>query len=859
MIKKYIIMLVVMLGCFIPLTVYAALPTPITNDMLIYSVPEGATKITIPRFELNKRNQVFSVESQYSTYSFIDLDGRGNGCYQIKKKDGVTRLNPYFMNGNNLTVKPNRNYLLSALVWCDFDKTDCEVYMGMYIWGKSENGETDSKVTLIDIFHGLPPDTNGQWYRFETILTTPEDASVCRVFGQYSGFADETDGVFYLGDIDLYELPEATLTPLNEGEGLTFGGSSGMFNMKVSDVKENGDLITISTNGSEHVFDKANDTITISQKIGLERELAVLTLNKPLENLELKSRTDNEAILTTGADGVSFGVQMDGMLIMSTQGSDLEVNVESQMGGFWNRLRDGNLICMDDVGGFSVNPAIPLGTGRLARYTAGDGVDFERPLGDTTFISSANPGWSVKWTISSGERLGVSPFPSREYDWEGSFDSLYANVYTTNQSNVYSTYRNNEKVKSVVLWDFTERSWGMSYSATHTVKDEEFFKEHINAAKSWDIEPTEYMSMYFYDRTLEEYLSEVKRHRDEYGITGVYTDGLPPLDWLKAYEGVRKLREIFPDGTLIAHTTGQNANGGPPLATPELYIPNIDSYMTYTLRGESVPGDTIDWKYPRFITTAYGASNTFGIMKSDGWFNNGESFDGDTKNSIYLLYNGRTRHGSGSRADYFAKLEKLEKNWKINGSDSNYYEKCYLPNIRRLARQTITDYPTETLVENTFDTDAQWKGENNGGVVGGSELKLTAGTDARFDFLTSYGKTDISFGFKTDDKAQWKIDINNAKGDKVISIAGLGNRVEYLNHRGGYTNCNTELPADSKNTITISADPVEGRFSLSINGETVLTNEGFYRYSSDLGSIKVINDFGTGEISFDNLTVQSGI
>ena len=848
-------------------------PPQVEISQLTGSRPNGAEVMLDYNLYRDLGEKPMAWDSAYTHFSYVSKSWFG-GYYKFSRVSGD---NSYFFSPTDkiFDVQPNRNYLVSALVYCDFDRVNSEVNIGIRV--DSDSGEKEN-INLIDGFHGLPSNTNGQWLRFETTVTTPPDAKQARFFGRWYGFSDP-DEVFCIADMEVSELPKNALSPLGVGEGLVFGGSSGMYNMKIEQTATTSSAITVKTNGAEYVFNKSTDSITVKQRIGNPRTLAEIKLGKSLANLALHGNpTEKEVVLTTGEGGMSFGVQMDGMLLVSTHGEDVTATVTSKIGGKWNRLLYGNLYSADDTGGFTVNPAIPLGTGRLARYTVINGVDFEKNLGDTTFISSAQPGWSISWTISSGERLGVTAFPPREYDWENSFDSNVANVSFSRETSVWQSYKKSFNMKYGILWDAFQGAYGMSYGTSYRPKDETKFKSHIAAAKSAGVEPVEYMSMFFWDGTLDEYISEVQRHKDTYGITGVYTDGVPPLDWLKAYEGMRRLREIFPDGCIIAHTTGQSANGGAPLATPEIFIPAIDSYATFTLRGEMVSGSTKDWPYPRYVTSGYGKSNVYGLQKYDAWTigektaTDGESTKTEKINMsaaeqqlFQLLYNGRARYDGSYSKGYMEILAKAKAHWEVNGWSDEYYEDCYLPYVRRLVREehaalvsggTLTGYPMVSIVAENFASENAWTQNNSTAILENGCLKIENGKSSFGDFLPSYGKTEISFKLKISALSQGRIDITDMYGNTAISILQTGDILRYLNRKGGYAVFGG-TSADSFVDVVISADPVAGKYDLSIGG-TKMQQLPFAIRTAELSGIKFSNG-GSTAVFVDDLFVNSGL
>lgn len=755
--------------------------------------------------------------------TFLPLDGV-TGAYRITRKnteESMNHGNPYFSlvrAGQTFAVKPNTPYMLSALIYCDFNKATSEAMLSV------------SDGMLVNLV-SLPWKTDG-WERFEKVIVTGTEVGTGAFGGSVAGgFKDETE-IFCVSDLCLIELPAYTLSPLGPGEGLTFGGSSGSLGMEAAAPKVSDMAVSVTTTGAEYIFNKTNNTVTASQRIGEERRLATVQLSKSLASLTVSSQSSTEVILTTGEGGVSFGIQMDGLMLISTHGTALTATCTGEISAPWSRLLSGHLMVRDDYGGFTVNPAIPVGTGRTARCEVLDEIDFARPRGDTAFMSQTPAGWRIAWTVDSGEMLGVSVFPCREYDWEESFASTYANFSSTSiaAGNRYAAYKEDYGVTKGVLWDFTERGWGMGNSDTYTPVDEENYIKNIAAAKAAGISPVPYMSFYFWhNRNVDEYIAEVKRHRDTYGIEGVYTDGLPDKEWLESYAAMRKLRELFPDGTIIVHTTGQSANGGPPLATPEISIPAIDAYATMTLRGESVPGTGALWKYPRYMTAGYGTSSAFGVIKADGWKTAaGEAQPGESL--LPLLYNGRARvTGSADFGAYRTALARLEADWRINGTDDEYYTKYFAPLAHRLVRQTLALDDTAVLAEKTPD--------------------MTSGAD-EISFPPVFGSLTAEYTVTVPEGGSARQVLCGADGTAAMGLSFFGGKIRVLGYWGGYRAIE-DYAAGEPIAVKIEADAAEGKFRIYINEELLCENISFAGRVTNPGALQLLGNstYGTVKIT----------
>jgi hypothetical protein len=367
---------------------------------------------------------------------------------------------------------------------------------------------------------------------------------------------------------------------------------------------------------------------------------------------------------------------------------ELMLTVTSGIGGKWNRLIAGHLIALDEWGGFTVNPAIPLGSGRVERSRVlTPNLDFVGKRNTTTFLSQAAPGWRMSWKVSPGERLGISTFPPRPFDWKKSFETQTTLTFPDASPSEYPKLKAFTDV--LVLWNFTVRGYGMTFGPRVQPNDEAMMREHIRAIHAAGMRATTYFSPYFYySRDPQEFVDEAARLKKNYGIDGLYMDGLPDLEWLVAYEQMRMLRELFPDGELMLHTTGQVYNGGPPLALPDIFLPFVDTYATVTLRGEYIANKDRAWPYPRYVTSQFRRANTIGMQKGDRW-----DVPQREQDALNLLFNGRTWAVDASvklderaymRDDYHPKLMILKKLWQEKGHFPDFYEKHYLPKAEEL-------------------------------------------------------------------------------------------------------------------------------------------------------------------------------
>ncbi len=67
-------------------------------------------------------------------------------------------------------------------------------------------------------------------------------------------------------------------------------------------------------------------------------------------------------------------------------------------------------------------------------------MDFSGRVNDVTFISAAEPGWTAKWHLSPGERIGLSVFPPRPYPWADSFSQTFSLTHTHVSPTAYEQF-----------------------------------------------------------------------------------------------------------------------------------------------------------------------------------------------------------------------------------------------------------------------------------------------------------------------------------------------------------------------------------------------------------------------------------
>lgn len=834
-------------------------------------------------FDFSKPGIIYGTNRNVAQLEYVDLGGEG--CY--KYNIGTQNLTSQAVYTKSFApIKPNRNYLISLLLWSDFSRLNssgstCE---GL-VWVTAGNADNTGGVQFRK---GIPDYTKG-WQRFEFVASPGlMESAVSGRFGfstwQFNNGMPE--GNIYIADFAVVELPPVTdVKPYAEGEGVTFRGGSGNLDMKVEDAQEDDGKITVTTTGTRYTFDKTNSTITAEQRINKERVVSVWESSADFTALSIKSRTERECVITSPE--ISFGVQLDGMVFLTPHKGDVTLKCTSKIAGIWNKLSFGFLTAFDDYGGFCVTPDLRAGTGKLCNYKVLTenldfaAVGFDNYLGfrdnkEIEFlnsISNAKAGWQIEWTMSPGERLAISTFPPREYDWETSFEATYRNMDWNSALNGYVDDYQNYYIRGINVFSVSDIGYGMEWQGhfTQNVRGEAF-KAHIKAAKEAGMKVITYAPAYFYynKESADEWITEITRLRDLYGLDGIYSDGIPSeSQWVTGYEESRMLRELFPDGFLVAHQTGNAANGGGPLSSAGHFIPAVDTYWTATLKGETIGALGFDSAVATITWPQYNIANCVGIPKGDNWKyidekGNIVKIPQDAQDLYLLEFNGRARitlHDDAFKANYVGALRLLKQVWKTHGNEPDFYEKYYAPAVRAYNRKFLEKYGAVSVLDEKFsDVDVLKKYgvyNTNAEIVKTDEvnkLKISGIKDYKTGSVlkriqTVSGPMSIGYSFEVKERGEFEQILSDNYDNPSIGIAfSEDGKIKLRNVSGNYVNIGT-YKRNTKYDIRFDIDTDTHTYDLYINGVRVI---GKMKFADNVYGISEIEftDGGFGSVCF---------
>lgn len=699
-------------------------------------------------------------------------------------------------------VKTNRNYLCSALVWLDFDRMRQEQQDGIcetifYVRFRDAIAG-HAEVTIKRC--GTADYTNG-WKRIEFIASPGIIEDVTRMQFHWS-FKNFTQGNVCIADFTVVELPEEPLVAYAEGEGVVFRGGAGDLDMRIEKAEETQNEIKVTTTGALYTFDLVNNKISAAQRINKQRVVSEWASSVDFSDLSIKKTTEKECVISNS--NITFGVQLDGTLFLTPHDENVVLTCTSKISGIWNRLAYGFLLSMDDYGGFSVTPDIPAGTGEKCKYEVlTEGLDFadykfmnfrNNPEADQLFynsaVSNAKPDWQIAYTVYPGERLAIGTFPPREYDWEDSFDRTYTNGYRTQKAEQYADYHEKYNVAAVNLFNFSDYGYAQEFNPHYTqVMFKDAFETHLDAVKAAGLEALMYTSGgYYYTTDPEKFVQEVARLKNKYNLDGIYSDGQPSVTaWVDGYEQSRMLRELFPDGMIVIHTTDAT-----PISSAAIFMPTANTYATSTLKGEGISGIGLDWSMPRSgVWSQYNAANCIGIPKGDTW----KYYDGNgglasvpqgDQDLMLLEYNSRARLVSKSDPswmEYMRVLNELREVWVEHGDDPDFYDKYYAPAARELTKETLKEkFGDITILNEAFDDESALSKYGAYGsmaeissVEDNTALKVTGKTESECGevikrIMSVAGPLSIEYKFRADTVGNFKQVFSDNYGNELITL-----------------------------------------------------------------------------------------
>jgi len=443
----------------------------------------------------------------------------------------------------------------------------------------------------------------GKWTRFETTFTVHRSdiAGLIVRFVHRNG----KDVVYF----DDFSICEADLPPAPAHQfpdAVLYPGHPSRFHMRVESAQATADGIRVVTTGAQYDFDCQTRTIRCRQRIGADREVVSLRSEQPFGTLEIRQQ-DADACVVQG-DGLAFGVQGDSLIGLATN-RQLDFTVTSGIAAKHLRAPGPHLLAADPDGGFVISHDFSQDYRTIGCELA------DLPA------SSAEPGWSFRYRVGPRERVGIAVFPPRAYDWETAFGKRVVNVMGLIPDESIRYYRQHCTV--LMLFDagklYDKGREPKPGRGPYVFRDPDAMRRTVRTAHSLGMQVITYSNTsaelkLWFGRDQDASFAHVAKVTRQFDTDGWYFDGVFTRDnWSRAYSWMRRMRDLVgPEGVLYTHCTLN-----PPLTRDDFYLPFIDAYSDFLLRGEGQVIRGVNDPYMRYVINSHRISNAIPTLKWD--------------------------------------------------------------------------------------------------------------------------------------------------------------------------------------------------------------------------------------------------
>lgn len=414
--------------------------------------------------------------------------------------------------------------------------------------------------------------------------------------------------------------------------------------MKIESIETQAEGDSVITSGAEFVLNRKENSVICYQRIPQRRQVATIR-GLPLESVKLLTRDAERCIFGPSQESTLFAVGADSVLRISLA-PGANVTITGAYAPAWRGIDGNHFLLPDAVGG-------------VGAYLLGEGK-CQPP-------ASWESGWTLTYEATVASQLLITVFPPRSFDVGQSRKTM---VHT------FSSKRPYPSDEEITRWSkigpiLTLHSWiwqgsrGSTYgieqdeswsTTTFMPKDERELRRVINTAHDRGMKVIPYMSPFYFGdsrgfvgrETMPEYLKKVQAVLAEYGFDGVYLDGLYKNDVDGSYELLRQLRRMLGDGRIIyVH--------GTKMPLEKICCPFIDTYATYTLRGEHTK---LTEEQARWIVSNHNLGNSVGTLCYDSTQLTSETID------LVLSVNARlpywVQDGTWSNLKYYLEPDEVE-------------------------------------------------------------------------------------------------------------------------------------------------------------------------------------------------------
>lgn len=403
------------------------------------------------------------------------------------------------------------------------------------------------------------------------------------------------------------------------------------FGMAVEAVEENSETLTVRTTGAEFRFERRASCLHLHQRLGKSREAGRVTFpHGTLNRLKVERKGTGAVVLSSQNGAVKMRINGDSLLMLKSV-SGLELSYTTSFAPGMVRQHRGNVLVLDEWGGMGSYVA----TGRS------DAMAIWSEAKD-----SGGP--KVRYALKPDQILWLAIAPPKPFDWQASCRdrvvwhwSRKTGYPSDKQIEKWSQYGNVLLQQSeMMLW----KDWALRFVPRQGPAE---FERVNRTCERFGMRNIVYTSPYYFlsgtgkeNRAVNSFdnfavtgfgpddsrglnwpifLAEIRRVMRDYKPDGLYFDGIYS-SVVRTYLLARKARGVVGDqGLLEYHATISPPGGG-------VYLPQIDTYFNFILRGENSQKTYRNEKYLRYFVSTHNISNAIGVLCNNNAFRLNEDF-----------------------------------------------------------------------------------------------------------------------------------------------------------------------------------------------------------------------------------------